>query len=227
MLLNNWYVAARSSEIAAAPLKSRMLGMDFVLFRDAAGAAHCLSDVCCHRGGALHRGQVNVSETHGACIACPYHGWEFTTGGACVKIPALGDEITVPKRARIDSYPVTERMGMVWVFLGDAAEADRPKIPDWYEPYLTDPAWRVLTYDYVYTDVNWVRLGENSCDTSHPAFVHKAFGSRLNPKVTIVPLTETEFGGTVTRVRAAPPNSQKSAAMQKILPTDRDRKSVV
>jgi phenylpropionate dioxygenase-like ring-hydroxylating dioxygenase large terminal subunit len=221
MLLNNWYVAARSAEVGPAPVRSRMLGVDFVLFRDGTGSVHCLSDVCCHRGGALHRGQVNVSEAHGACIACPYHGWEFNAAGACVKIPALGDDITIPKRARIDSYPVTERMGLVWVFLGDAAADDRPAIPDWFEPYLTAPDRRVVTYDYVYTDVNWIRLGENSVDTSHPAFVHKAFGNRLSPKANIVPITETPYGATVTRERAAPPIGQKSGAMQKILPADR------
>ena len=34
----------------------------------------------------------------------------------------------------------------------------------------------MVQYDYIYTDVNWVRLGENSVDTAHPSFVHKAFG---------------------------------------------------
>lgn len=216
MLINNWYVAARTHEIGETPFKSRMLGLDFVLFRDSTGKINCMSDMCCHRGGALHRGEVK-----GDCIACPYHGWEFNGGGACTKIPAMGDEITIPKRARLDSYPVQEKMGMMWVFLGDEDEATRPVIPDWYEPYLNAPEWRILTYDYIYTDVNWMRLGENSVDTSHPSFVHKAFGSRINPKASIVPITDTDYGATVTRVRAAPPNSQKSAAMQKILPTDR------
>ena len=216
MLINNWYVAARTAEIGAKPFKSRMLGLDFVLFRDSGGKINCMSDVCCHRGGALHRGEIKAD-----CIVCPYHGWEFNTAGACTKIPSMGDEINVPKRARIDTYPVQEKMGMVWVFLGDEEESKRPAIPDWYEPFLNTPEWRVVTYDYIYTDVNWARLGENSVDTSHPAFVHKAFGNRLSPKANIVPIIDTAFGATVTRERAAPPNSQKSGAMQKILPTDR------
>ena len=33
MLINNWYVAARTHEIGETPFKSRMLGLDFVLFR--------------------------------------------------------------------------------------------------------------------------------------------------------------------------------------------------
>ena len=221
MLLNNWYPAGRATEIGATPYKTRMLGLDFVLFRDATGKAHCLSDVCCHRGAALHTGQVNVSEAHGACIACPYHGWEFNTAGACVKIPALGEEISIPKRARIDSYPVTEKYGLVFVFLGDAPEEDRPAIPDWFEPFYSASDRRLVTYEYTYTEVNWARLGENSVDTSHPSFVHKQFGNRLSPKANIVPITEEQYGATVSRTRAAPPLSGKSAAMQKLLPADR------
>ncbi|MBL8642743.1 MAG: Rieske 2Fe-2S domain-containing protein [Rhodospirillaceae bacterium] len=216
MLINNWYVAARAHEVGSTPFKSRMLGLDFVLFRDSTGKAHCMSDMCCHRGGALHRGQINSDH-----IACPYHGWEFNTGGACTKIPAMGDGITIPKRARIDSYPVEERMGLVWVFLGDMAEEERPKIPDWYEPFLNSPDWRVITYDYLYSDVNWVRLGENSTDTAHPAFVHKAFGNRLSPKANIVPIQDMPYGAKTVRERAAPPIANKTGAIAKILPTDR------
>ena len=216
MLLNNWYVAARARQIGPRPLGVRMLGADFVLFRDQAGKVHCLSDVCCHRGGALHRGELK-----GECIACPYHGWEFNTAGQCTKIPAMGDDVVPPKRARIDTYPVQEKYGLAWVFLGDEAEGTRPAIPDWYEPFLNSPAWRVVEYDYHWTETNWVRLGENSVDTSHPAFVHKAFGNRLSPKANIVPITDTQYGAIVTRERAAPPLQNKSGAMAKILPSDR------
>lgn len=216
MLINNWYVAATSEDVTDKPHRTRMIGADFVLFRDESGTLQCLSDVCCHRGGALHRGEVV-----GGCIACPYHGWEFNGEGQCVKIPAMGDEATIPKRARIDSYPVEERMGLVWVFVGDQAEADRPEIPDWFQPFLDNPEWRISRYNYEWTDCNWERLCENSLDTSHPSFVHKRFGSRIAPKVTIVPIEQTEHGAKVTRVRAAPKASQKRGAIADLLPKDR------
>jgi len=219
MLINNWYVAAVAADIGAAPTHSKMLGLDFVLFRDGQGKLHCVSDVCIHRGGALHRGQVTA--TKDGCIACPYHGWEFDTAGQCVAIPAMGEGATIPKRARIDVYPVVERLGLAWVFLGDEDEAARPVIPDWFEPYLASSDWRTLSYNYVYTDTNWVRLGENSVDSSHPAFVHKAFGNRINPKTTIVPIEETAFGARVTREKPAPPHSAKTGAIAKLLPADR------
>lgn len=216
MLLNNWYVAATSEEVTGEPHRTKMLGMDFVLYRDEQGKPYCLSDVCCHRGGALHRGKVADG-----CIACPYHGWEFNGAGQCTKIPAMGDDFSIPKRARIDSYAVEERLGLVWVFVGDQAEADRPEIPDWFQPYLDNPDWRIARYNFEWTDCNWERLCENSLDTSHPSFVHKRFGSRISPKATIVPIEHTEHGAKVTRERAAPAASQKRGAIADLLPKDR------
>ena len=55
MFINFWYVAEESKNITEQPTGVRMLGQDFVLFRDSAGQVRCLSDVCAHRGGSLAR----------------------------------------------------------------------------------------------------------------------------------------------------------------------------
>jgi len=39
MLINFWYAAARSAELGRTPLRVRMLGQPFALFRDAQGRA--------------------------------------------------------------------------------------------------------------------------------------------------------------------------------------------
>ncbi|MFL2769480.1 MAG: Rieske 2Fe-2S domain-containing protein [Rhodospirillaceae bacterium] len=216
MLINNWYVAATSQEVSNKPHHTRMVGVDFVLFRSEGGKLNCLSDVCCHRGGALHRGEIV-----GDCIACPYHGWEFNGEGQCTKIPAMEGDITIPKRARIDSYPVEEYMGLIWVFVGDQSEQDRPTIPNWFEPFIDNQEWRVTRGNYEWTDCNWERLCENSLDTSHLSFVHKRFGNRLSAKANIVPIKATEHGATVTRSRTAPLLSQKRGGVAGLLPKDR------
>ncbi|MBW7930726.1 MAG: aromatic ring-hydroxylating dioxygenase subunit alpha [Gammaproteobacteria bacterium] len=137
MLINNWYVAAAASEIRKdKPLRVRMLSCDFVLFRDDDDKAVCLSDVCCHRGAALGKGEMN-----GCNVVCPYHGWEFNGAGQCTLIPAMGPEFNVPKRARVDSYPTQEKYGWVWVFLGDLPENERPKIPDMFPEYEDPKGW--------------------------------------------------------------------------------------
>ena len=41
MLINLWYVAEWSHAVKDKPVKAKLLGQNFVLFRDAAGKVHC------------------------------------------------------------------------------------------------------------------------------------------------------------------------------------------
>jgi phenylpropionate dioxygenase-like ring-hydroxylating dioxygenase large terminal subunit len=114
MYINFWYPVARSEEISAdKPLRVNLLGLSFVAFRDEDDTAHVLADTCVHRGGSLGEGVM-----HNGRVACPYHGWQFDGTGKCAHIPSLGDNKT-PARAKVDSYPVQERYGIVFAFLGD------------------------------------------------------------------------------------------------------------
>lgn len=66
MFMNFWYVGAESRELTETPMHLKMLGFDFVLFRDTKGQAHCLSNLCVHRGALLAHGKVK-----GDCIRVP------------------------------------------------------------------------------------------------------------------------------------------------------------
>ena len=124
MYINFWYPVCLSDEINEGPKKATILGLEFVAFRDHKGNAHCLSNVCVHRGGSLAHGICHDDGT----IACPYHGWRFDGSGKCQKIPSLGPGSKVPKRAKVDSYPVQEKYGIVFAFLGDQPEKERPML---------------------------------------------------------------------------------------------------
>lgn len=216
MLINNWYVAAWSHEVTTrVPLGVRMLGCDFVLFRTADGGVACLTDVCCHRGGALSGGKVA-----NARVICPYHGWQFDRGGNCTLIPYLADGVTIPKRARVDSYPTREKYGWVWVFLGDLPEAERPAIPDLFPEYDDPAAWHRVPYGFE-AKANWMRFEENSLDTAHTNFVHQQFGAYRNPKLEVFPIEHSEWGARVARVRPAPGADQKTGEMAKLLSEER------
>jgi phenylpropionate dioxygenase-like ring-hydroxylating dioxygenase large terminal subunit len=169
VLINLWYVAEWSKTVKDKPVKVKMLGRHFVLFRNGAGEVQCLSDVCLHRGGSLGNGWCTDSHR----IACPYHGWEFGGDGRVEHIPSLGEGAEIPERARIDAYPVEERYGLVWVFLGDLPEEQRYPIPPL--PEYEDPAWRMIT-----TETTWqaeaARVVENGIDIAHASYVHPSFG---------------------------------------------------
>jgi phenylpropionate dioxygenase-like ring-hydroxylating dioxygenase large terminal subunit len=168
VFINFWYPALTSAELGEQPVRVRMLGLDFVLARDDTGKAYCLSNTCSHRGGSLAGGRLRDG-----CIECPYHGWRFDSLGHCVGIPSLGTQARVPGRTRVDSYPVEERYGIVFAFLGDLPEGERSGIMP--IPEYGREAWRanLMTFD---GRINFERSVENALDPAHTQFVH-GFGS--------------------------------------------------
>ena len=69
-----------------------------------------------------------LSEGHvdGEIIRCPYHGLEFGASGACIRIP--GQE-RIPTAANVKSYPVAERDGFIWIWMGEQ-EQEEPRYED-------------------------------------------------------------------------------------------------
>jgi phenylpropionate dioxygenase-like ring-hydroxylating dioxygenase large terminal subunit len=165
MFINFWYAAALASEVTAdKPRRVRMLGQNFVLFRDTQGVARCLSDICVHRGASLAGGRIR-----GDTVECPYHGWKFNGSGACTMIPSLGVKGQPPARAKVDGYPTQEKYGLVFAFLGDLPESERPplmEIPEWGRE-----DWRCINLEYRWT-ANWERSIEAGLDPAHAEFVH-------------------------------------------------------
>ncbi len=198
MIINQWYVAADSAEVtAAAPRKVRLCGLDFTLFRDRDGKAHCLSDVCVHRGASLGEGRMEKG-----CVECPYHGWQFDGAGNVVRIPSLPAETPIPRRARVDSYPVEERYGWIWVFLGDLPAAERPPLPDFPE-YEDRASWRTIRGDW-HWKANYARIVENGLDFSHAPFVHPSFGDRDRAEIHDFEVEQDEWSARA-RVTYIPP----------------------
>ncbi|MYA30963.1 MAG: aromatic ring-hydroxylating dioxygenase subunit alpha [Gammaproteobacteria bacterium] len=204
MFINFWYPAVESGKLEGAPLKRRMLGQDFVLWRDDDGQAHCLSNTCCHRGGSLAEGLVADS-----CVQCPYHGWRFNGEGQCVRVPSIGMKAKPPGRARVDSYPVMERYGLVFCFLGDLDESERPpllEIPEWGQE-----GWQP-TLQYFEWEVEYRRAVENGIDPAHNEFVHDTHGMKgedENYKVSDLDIRETDWGTGFYNEVYAPPLPEK------------------
>jgi phenylpropionate dioxygenase-like ring-hydroxylating dioxygenase large terminal subunit len=178
MFINNWYVACVADKLGDSPLKVRLLAHDFVLFRNDAGI-HCLSDPCCHRGASLSIGACKNNQ-----LECPQHGWLFDGNGKCTLIPAGTKTPTEPpKRARVPAYPVEEKYGLVFVFLGDESAAERPAIPD-IMPEWNSGEWHkdVITR---HKDINFMRMCENYNDPCHVHYIHE-FAKWLPKGVSVI-----------------------------------------
>lgn len=179
MFINNWYAACIAEEVGEAPRRVRMLGANFVVFRDDQGALKCLSDLCVHRGASLSGGSCQNGR-----IACPQHGWEFDGEGHCKLIPAgIKTPTEPPRRARVPAYPVQEKYGLVFVFLGDQGVEQRPAIPEIMPEWDSD-GWHkgVIARK---KDVNYIRMAENYNDPCHVHYIHE-FAKWLPKGVTII-----------------------------------------
>ena len=197
MLKNFWYPIEFSKDITTKPKRARILGQDLVVYRTSSGKAQVMSDLCVHRGGAMSGGWVE-----GNCLVCPYHGWQYETNGQCVKIPANYDDKAIPKRARVDSYPTVEKYDLIWAFLGDLPEAERPPLPEL--PHFGDPQFKKLTGEYSWK-VNYERSLENSADIAHAPFVHgDAFGNREKPQVPDYEITYGDYSAEATVILEPP-----------------------
>lgn len=172
MIRNQWYAVLESRELGKKPLGATRLGERLVFWRDCAGKAACFYDRCAHRGAALALGTIVGGHT----LQCPFHGLEYDSSGACVKIPANGKTAPVPGQFRMPSYPCHEEHGIIWIWWGLQAPSklEPPVFFDdlkGFRHYLSvvDP-W----------DNHYTRVLENQLDVVHLPFVHKTTIGRGN-----------------------------------------------
>ncbi len=113
VLSDVWYLICSSAELKAKETQSLVInGTSLVLGRDEEGVVFCLRDLCPHRAVPLSEGTYD-----GKRIECCYHGWQFDRDGKCIAIPAMGENAGFDLTSiRVQSLPVQERYGAVWVY---------------------------------------------------------------------------------------------------------------
>ena len=164
-VLNSWYVIAFSHEVTSEkPLARRCCDDPIVLYRTSQGQAVALHDRCTHRGVPLSFGKVV-----GDALECVYHGAQFGASGQCIRIPS---QETIPSAACVQSYPLIERGGFIWLWRGDAARADAALLPDHHALGLGREGWSSKPYFVLEIKSNYSMLFENLLDTSHISFLH-------------------------------------------------------
>lgn len=179
-----WTPVLPVAEVGTRPVSIVLAGEPLVLFRGPEGVV-ALFDRCPHRGVALSLGKV----VDGA-LECPFHGWRFGAGGACVHLPFNPGQV----RPGPGAVPAREMGGMVWVFTGRVAE-DEPVVP----PALLRPGV-LLAFQHEEWSTHWTRAMENMLDTPHLPWVHagtigKALRRGMKPDSTMTQeITDTSFG---------------------------------
>ena len=230
-----WQPVGLSADATEVPKQIRALGEDLILFRNKQGVPGLVHPRCVHRGSSLLYGRV---DDHG--IRCCYHGWAFDVQGHCTDQPCEPQNGLHRDKVRQPWYPVQERYGMLWAYMGPAAK--QPLLPR-YEIFETIPTGEQLfTDDYNigsgrYFDgvvpMNWLQHYENILDYGHFLWLHffhsgAQFGSRYGEldKLDFQPWTwlknttfrATRWGMLTERVQTIPDGRTLRAVTEVLLP---------
>src|SRR5208283_1011500 len=146
----SWYYVCTSKSLPAQRLMGVTLcGRRLVVFRGDRGIVGALEAWCPHIGSDMSLGRVV-----GDAVECPIHRFRYDSAGACAN-----------QDLRAIAYPVEERFGAVFVFLGPKPLFPLPSFSADINLVSTKPMqWEVGT--------NWYMLVANSFDARHFARTH-------------------------------------------------------
>ncbi len=164
-LQNCWYVACSADEMSGKPFRRIILDVPIVLYRLEDGTPVALHDRCPHRLVPLSLGKLV-----GDHIQCIYHGLQFDRNGTCVHNPHSG---AAAARIRVPSFPLAEKYGYLWIWMGEPDRADRETLPQL--DFLEDHANFKTVRGYLKVNANYQLISDNLLDLSHVEFLHPMF----------------------------------------------------
>ena len=162
-LKNAWYVAALSPTVGRTLQAVKILGEAIVLYRTQDNTPVALEDACPHRKLPLSMGRIK-----GDAVECGYHGLVFDCAGRCID---AATQERIPPLAVVRSYPVQDRYGLLWIWMGDTGAAP---LPDIFQIDNHDnPGWNITQGDQMVCKCHYLWLVDNLLDPSHVAWVHR------------------------------------------------------
>ena len=144
----------------------KLLGQDLVLFKNAQGEFGLLDRDCPHRGADLAYGR-----NEGDGLRCPFHGWKFDVTGQCLETPAEPKGSVLCSRIKQRNYPVQERSGILFAWMGaeGSAPPPLPELDCFKAPGTHTFAFKGLWH------CNWLQAFEVGIDPAHASFLHRFF----------------------------------------------------
>lgn len=161
-----WYAVEQSSRLKKGEvLETKFWGRSIAVFRTQDGRVHAVENRCAHRHVELSRGEVVDCR-----LVCPYHGWSYDgEGNAKISHELYGKK---EPRLKIQSFPIKERYGLIFIFPGDPEVAkthDIPSIPE----LEGDEPWPHCFVQFD-CDSHHSMLLDNVSDFTH-GFLHRKF----------------------------------------------------
>jgi phenylpropionate dioxygenase-like ring-hydroxylating dioxygenase large terminal subunit len=156
-------LARELPENECPPVRVKLLGERLLAWRDTQGRYSLVDEFCAHRGTSLWVGR---NEENG--LRCPYHGWKYDWTGQCIEVPSEPEESGFCKKIKLKSYPLVERGGVLWTYLGPSDK--QPQLPEW--EFALVPAEQSFTSKRI-QESNWLQAMEGGIDSSHVSFLHR------------------------------------------------------
>src|SRR5947199_1885354 len=161
-----WIPALLASELPendSPPVRVKLLSERLLAFRDTQGRYGLIDEFCAHRGVSLWFGR---NEENG--LRCPYHGWKYDVTGQCVEVPSEPAESGYCKRIKLKSYPLIERGGVLWTYMG--VPEKQPPLPE-FEFALVRSEQRHVAKRV--QESKWLQALEGGIDSSHVSWLHR------------------------------------------------------
>jgi phenylpropionate dioxygenase-like ring-hydroxylating dioxygenase large terminal subunit len=220
-----WIPVALSQMVVARPQKLRILGEDLILFRDGKGRPGLLLPRCAHRGTTLYYGKVDDNG-----IRCCYHGWQFDVQGRCIDQPCEPEGGLHKDKVRQPWYPVQERYGLVFAYMGPPDK--QPALPRWDIFENLGPGEKVVGFLTSYHEPedggveivphNWLQNWENNMDPFHVPILHISFsGRQFAPELAVMPQVAwetTDLGMRYTAYRKLPDGRELNRELHVLFP---------
>jgi nitrite reductase/ring-hydroxylating ferredoxin subunit len=174
---SGWFQIGWSTDFPEASVTPmQWFGEDLVVFRTESGDLRALDGYCAHMGAHLGYG----GQVCGDRVVCPFHGWEWDGEGHNVRIPYQDR----PNRAaRIRTWSVTERNGMVYLWHHPDGAEPTWRIPDVFESLGIDLDARSFHDPHPHGQLRFGRLPfdpyvvlDNGADPAHFQTVHQTKG---------------------------------------------------
>ena len=166
LLRRYWQPAALVDELVGnRPVKAvRLMGEDLV----ASGTSRAAT--------ALSAGIVRIAAptlpTGGwkqGGLRCAFHGWLFDVDGKCLQTPAEPDNSNLCANIKLKSYPVVEKSGILFAYLGGGEPPAFPQFDCFVAPSTHTFAFKGMI------DCNWLQSLEVGIDPAHTSFLHRFF----------------------------------------------------
>jgi phenylpropionate dioxygenase-like ring-hydroxylating dioxygenase large terminal subunit len=170
---NAWYPALFSTELKTGKVKGVTIAGHEIALRRTEAQVFAIRDRCAHRGVRMSLRPTCLTQD---TITCWYHGFTYGLADGLLKTIVASPDDPLIGKVRLRTYPVIEKAGIIFVFVGDEEYEPTPPLEADLPIRITDdkePVGHILD-EHVYVrgihrlgNSNWRLAVENGFDPGH------------------------------------------------------------